>query len=358
MRYKTIILGGGPAGCAAAIRLARDGQEVALIERSRYETPRIGELLPPIAGIQLQRLGVAEACLTQIPSSGIVSLWGSSQPYENDFIFSPYGNGWHLDRRGFDESLAELARRAGATVYSGSKVSSISQSDDGHWQVEVNTGATNLDLAGSFLIDATGRARMVARRIGARPLQEDRLIGVVFGFSLPEGWEGDRRMWLESEENGWWYSAVLPEQRMVVAYMTDADMLPSEARRAGFSEPFFHRSLQTHFRLPEGLQPRTVRIVSAASYCMDRIAGHNWAAVGDAAMSWDPLSGYGITKALESGSRAADAILQVGNSKNSALDDYANWGFRQFAGYRRACAEYYRAERRWTNSCFWQRRQS
>ena len=51
---KSSFLAAAPPAVPLAIRLARDGQEVALIERSRYETQRIGELLPPIAGIQLQ----------------------------------------------------------------------------------------------------------------------------------------------------------------------------------------------------------------------------------------------------------------------------------------------------------------
>ena len=41
------VIGGGPAGAAAALRLARDGASVRLYERSHYERPRMGETLPP-----------------------------------------------------------------------------------------------------------------------------------------------------------------------------------------------------------------------------------------------------------------------------------------------------------------------
>lgn len=119
MRVFTVILGGGPAGCAAAIQLALAGQEVAILERSQYETQRVGEVLPPGAIPRLHRLGVWDTFDSYLPSPGIVSVWGNPQPYENDFIFHPYGKGWHLDRRRFDESLAGLACAAGATLHCG-----------------------------------------------------------------------------------------------------------------------------------------------------------------------------------------------------------------------------------------------
>ena len=42
-----VVLGGGPAGTATAIALARFGRRVTILERSHYESTRIGETLPP-----------------------------------------------------------------------------------------------------------------------------------------------------------------------------------------------------------------------------------------------------------------------------------------------------------------------
>jgi len=357
MHYATIIIGGGPAGCAAAICLARSGQSVALLERSRYENQRIGELLPPKARVQLQRLGAQGVCQGHVPSPGIVSHWGNSVPYEQDFILNAYGNGWNLDRRRFDAALAELADWAGADVFPASRVSSISRGERERWRLESAQGGSTRFLSANFLIDATGRARFLARQMGARPVLADRLVAVLSTFALPMDWSGDQRMWLEAAENGWWYTAPLPDHRLLVAYITDTDLLPPQARTSDFVKPYFRQAIQSRLGLPDGIEPTACTLVSAASYCLDQIAGDGWAAAGDAAMSWDPLSGTGITKALESGIRIADAVLEFAKFGASALTRYADWTLQQFSMYQQTVLRYYTAEKRWSASPFWQRRQ-
>ena len=73
-------------------------------------------------------------------------------------------------------------------------------------------------------------------------------------------------------------------------------------------------------------------------------------------MAWDPISGQGITRALEGGLRAANAILESDAGDQSALSVYAEWMAESHQRYRSTCASYYRAETRWKHSPFWKRR--
>jgi 2-polyprenyl-6-methoxyphenol hydroxylase-like FAD-dependent oxidoreductase len=119
--YDVAILGGGPAGSATALALKRRDRQlrVALIEKTDYSALRVGETLPPPAQRLLMDLGVWDAFLERAPleSSGTRAAWGAPSFHDNAFIYSPYGRGWHVDRREFDAMLVGEAERAGVEVF-------------------------------------------------------------------------------------------------------------------------------------------------------------------------------------------------------------------------------------------------
>jgi 2-polyprenyl-6-methoxyphenol hydroxylase-like FAD-dependent oxidoreductase len=107
----TVVAGAGPAGATVALCLARRGSTVALVDPFIEVGVRVGETLPPIIRERLTRLGVWErfAAAGHRPAYAIRSAWGSAAPADQDHIFHPYGNGWHVDRRAFDRMLVEAA---------------------------------------------------------------------------------------------------------------------------------------------------------------------------------------------------------------------------------------------------------
>jgi flavin-dependent dehydrogenase len=352
-----VVLGGGPAGTATALTLAQVGLAVAVLERSSYDTARVGETLPPAAAPLFRSLGVWEPFLRteHEPSPGIVSVWGSEVPHEQDFIFNPYGNGWHLDRRRFDEMLATAVEERGAVLYRYGRVLACSHDGAGCWQIDVQTDKRLFRLKAPFLVDATGRASWLGRRLGARRVARDRLVGVV-GLFHCRGAESDRdsRMLLEAVEDGWWYAAPLPDNRLTIAYMTDLDLLPIAPRNLGeFWAVRLEQARHTLERIGAATRQGDLRTVSANSYRMDPVVGENWLAVGDAAMAWDPLSGQGLVKAMESALHAAQAFSQVGSR---GPQDYAERVSADWKDYLTKYAAYYGAEKRWSHSPFWQRR--
>src|SRR6266404_3412187 len=113
-RYDVAVFGGGPAGAAAALALTQRGFTVAVLARAGCRGPRVGESVPPTIMRPLSRLKLWESFrfANHEPAPGAVAIWGDEQPYENDFIFNPYGQGWHLDRVRFDTMLIDAARWA------------------------------------------------------------------------------------------------------------------------------------------------------------------------------------------------------------------------------------------------------
>jgi 2-polyprenyl-6-methoxyphenol hydroxylase-like FAD-dependent oxidoreductase len=275
--FDVVVIGGGPAGSAAALGLARAGASVAVLERSGYDGPRVGETLLPEARPVLQRLGVWEAfeADAHVPSPGIVSAWGSAEPAENDFLFNPYGNGWHLDRARFDRTLAARAEQGGAVVVRRARVHSCSRTADARWRVTFDDGRAVREAAATFLIDATGRSAWVARKEGARRIVADRLVGVI-GFGVSSDRE-DRRTLLEAAADGWWYSACLPQGRSVAAFMTDADLIPTSGGNLGrFWTERLRAAPLTSARWSDPAAADELLVRFSGTVRLDRVAGPGW----------------------------------------------------------------------------------
>jgi flavin-dependent dehydrogenase len=84
---------------------------------------------------------------------------------------------------------------------------------------------------------------------------------------------------------------------------------------------------------------------------------HTLMCVGDAASSFDPVSGQGIVKALRSGVFASYAIADyLERGDLAGLRRYATFVKSEFAAYRDTLRDYYAQERRWPDSLFWRRR--
>ena len=341
------VAGGGPAGCAAAIVLATAGASVAVIERSTYDDVRLGETLPPEVRLPLERLGVWERFCADghLPAPGIVAAWGHPEPYANDFILNPYGSGWRIDRTRFDTMLAEAAAAAGATVVRGVGLAGCVPLAGGGWGL---TGE-RVDISARFLVDATGRASPLRRPLGGRRIVHDHLVALVgMGDAAPASESVDRRALIEATEEGWWYSALVPDGRVVAAFHTDA----AAALRARWPRDL---AAAPHTAARVGrISAATVRLVAASTQRTDPVAGAGWLAVGDAAAAHDPLCGLGIHWALESGIAGAGAVLAADGE--AALAGYAAEARAHFDRYLAARAVYYGSEGRWPDAPFWRRR--
>jgi flavin-dependent dehydrogenase len=163
---------------------------------------------------------------------------------------------------------------------------------------------------------------------------------------------------VETFADGWWYTAALPHGRRVVACMTDAD----EARRLKLRDrDAFMRLLgETHHVRAAAAGGRVVdgpRLWPASSRCVTGRGDLPLLCAGDAASSFDPVSGQGIVKALRSGVFASYAVadwLKQGDARGIAR--YWSLITREFDAYRTTLRDYYLLEQRWADRPFWRRR--
>lgn len=315
--FDAAVAGSGPAGAAAALMLARRGARVALFD-PRPSHKVVGESLVPSVKILLTELGVWDRFVADehAPCYGNLSAWGSDELAEVDFIRSPFGHGWHLDRASFDAMLRDAAYGAGAV-----RVDAL---PDARWT-----------------IDATGRAHAIARARGAKRVHEDALVAYYATFRSDRGTDEDSRTLVEAVSDGWFHTALLPDGKRVVTYFTE-DRKAFEQLDA---TKHIRRILEEHHYE----QASVIHATDARSSRLQQFHGSDWLAAGDAALSFDPLSSQGIVAALYSGVKAANAVH---SGDLSAYDAAMTTLWDAFLINRKA---WYSVETRWRTP-FWLRR--
>ncbi|MET0458709.1 MAG: NAD(P)/FAD-dependent oxidoreductase, partial [Ilumatobacteraceae bacterium] len=252
---------------------------------------------------------------------------GSDDLQRTDFMFSPFGTGWHLDRPAFDARLVVAAESAGVTV-------------------RTATDALGPDVAGRVVIDASGRRAVHARRHAARRVVRDRLAAALATYRMsPE--DDDATTTVEATEGGWWYTCPVPAGRRVVGFLTDGDLLPGDVRRPGGFDRLARRTRHVGTLLGSGL-PSPPAVVAAGTAYLDPPCGIGWLATGDAAASFDPLSSQGILTAVLMGREAARRVDDPVRFASTYREIIARYDAERSATYQR--------ERRWSASPFWARR--
>jgi flavin-dependent dehydrogenase len=353
-----LIVGAGPAGTMAAINLA-PFYRVVLVESRTEITPRIGESLVPATKRLLADMGLLESFLAEghEPWYGTRSVWGASEPQEIDFLRDPDGHGWHLDRARFEQWLREVARAKGADLLIPAIFDQL-EHDGQRWDVSLKAPDRPIVINASLIIDAGGRAAPVARKLGVRTQVDDRLI-CAWIYGRDESNAGRGLTYVEAVEDGWWYTAPLPGNRRVLAFHTDSDLPSAQIIRArkGLSERAGTVKELSAVLTASGFTPQSERGTTAAhSAKLEVAANENWLAVGDAAISFDPISSQGLLNALFTGLAAAEAADRHLRGDASALSDYSQIIEGIAEAYRHHLAFFYSTETRWPQSPFWKRR--
>ena len=146
---ETVVVGGGPAGSAAACGLARSGRDVLLIERTAKPHHKVcGEFLSAETRTQLLRLGVDPSALGAVPIDQ-VTVHSSSRSVSSALPFRALS----LSRYRLDDALLRCAQSSGARLNRNVMVKSVVSNAAG-WNVFCDNGEA---IQCRHLVIATGK---------------------------------------------------------------------------------------------------------------------------------------------------------------------------------------------------------
>lgn len=308
------VIGAGPAGSTAARLLAEwaGDREVTLFCR-RAPTIGIAESLPPSCGAILDRVGLTPHLVSSrfMRSTGNTALWGEERPRAEYF---PQGLGFQVWRPRFDALLVELVRAGKGNVkVVESSVTSCEPDGDGY-RLSWTVGEVATDGWFDFVLDCSGRSGLTVRMGGTRRRPEPgvRTLALAGVWRRADGWPvpDASHTLVESFTGGWGWSVPFSETERCFATMIDPRELGS-----GVSAAAAWRDALARSRLLGPLLEGSDEVggtgpvaIDASPYSSAEAVSGRCLLVGDAASFIDPLSSFGVKKALASAWLAAVCV--------------------------------------------------
>lgn len=292
-----LILGAGPAGCAAALRLAELGIAVTLL--TRPQTARRIESLTP-DGVQLaENLGLSHALAAAAlgPVDRRCMWWGAEA---QKAAFEGDRKPLLLDRSAFHAALRSACRARGIAVVDASVRSVHAAPAEDALCVETAAGSWSARV----VLDARGRSGQA----GVGTVRGPSLVAVPFLGQQTASREGTA-MLIEAVAEGWIWACHHPSGRLGGAFFCDPALLRGgETARVGAVRRALGagRSANAVQRLDIGT-PTDASMLAAGVGAI----GGRALRIGDCALARDPVTAHGIAHALRSGAQAAAAVATI-----------------------------------------------
>ena len=354
LKSKIAIVGAGPAGSSLAIRLARSGFEVTLIEREKFPRHKLcGEFISPECLEHFRELDVLDEMLARggerVTETIFYAPNGRSVTVPSAWFGNSQESALGLSRAEMDFRLLEKARESGVRVLEETQtVGVLFEKDEIHGvKVKSKTGETR-EITADLTIDATGRANVLGKLVEKRRRgeEEKRTRGDELKIQSPKSKIQNRlvgfkthleNVHLEKErceiyffrggygglsrvENNLANHCFLVKADLVKKYIGQTNLLVEEII---FKNKRARETLKDARAVADWL---SVSVDGFGLKCLN--PAKNLFAVGDAAAFIDPFTGSGMLMALESAELLAEAITESRFSPARAAENY-NLNFQQ-----------------------------
>ncbi len=315
-----LVVGGGPAGSAAAFWLARQGIDVTLVEKKEFPREKTcGDGLTPRAILQLQEMGFDFDVPEFHRITGLRSYAGDDlmieMPWPDHSRFPNWGG--VIRRRDLDEQVARLAQAEGVVVRE--KTTATPVIEEGVLtSVSLANGSEPETVTPTVTIIADGSMNRFGRELGTTRRRDYPLGMAARGyFSSPHSEDPFLESQLDLRDSGGntmpGYGWVFPLGDGTVnvgvgllstfRHWKDVNTTTMMNDYVATAPDYWGLSEESRLTKPMGGK-------LTMSYSKGPLVGHNWITIGDAAGAINPWNGEGISYAYETGRIAAEYVTQ------------------------------------------------
>lgn len=345
---EVVVIGAGPAGTTSARLLARWGHTVVVLSPSLARRG-FGESIPPSGRRLFEALDLLPAvdAASFYRSTGNTVWWADERPRVEQFSRDQLG--YQVYRPAFDDLLTREAEADGVVFRRGAIVRSVAFGGADPPTLNYSfDGGTN-SIAARVVLDCSGRVGVIARQGFRQPEAAHATLALVASWKRPaDGWAlpDPTHTLIEAYRNGWAWSVPVSAEERYVTVMVDRHE-DDVRRRSGLALAYQGELAKTRElgpRITRGSLSTAPWSADASLYSSSQYAGPGFLLVGDAASFIDPLSSFGVKKAMASAWLAAVAAHTSLVNSSMATAAFEFYGARErevYASYLRQSTTFF-----------------
>jgi len=339
MKTDVVIVGGGPAGSASAMFLAREGIKPVIVEAVKFPRYHIGESLTGGGGQVLRQLGLEEEMYRRkYPCKQGVKVYGQSKAgswfvpvtgRDADWKLFPWDT-WQVRRSDFDKMMLDEAVSRGATLIPGKALKPIVNNGGSVHGVQIRPidSENTMDIEADVLLDCSGQATWLANLGGVTGPKYlgsyDKQIAIfsqVVNTIRDQGTTRDQHrantlIFYASKFHWAWF---IPLDEEVVSVGIVVPSAYFQGKKENLHDFYVRELRELHpelsRRIPEIKLVESVHVIPNYSFQVKKFCGRGFICVGDAHRFVDPNFSFGMTMAMWEGQLAASHVKAYLNGK-------------------------------------------
>ncbi len=326
-----LIVGGGPAGSTAAIRLLDRGITPTIVEREAFPRYHIGEAMTGEGGAIVRELGIHEKFtrhdhtikngVNVFGSSGNPNWWVPVMQRTEDQELHEVST-YSVRREVFDKLLLDEARSRGAIYMQGRAVEPLVDDTGAVVGAKVESGGKEFDIAAEMTLDCSGQATFLANKKATGPKykgsydKQIALFSQVANYQRNDGHDrehgsGNTHIFYK-EKYHWAWAIPIDDEITSVGIVVPAQVF----RDSGLDQHDFicqelrtlNRGLSGRIPVPELVEPP--HVVPNYSFQVRKFAGPGYFCIGDSHRFVDPIFSFGLYVAMKEAELAADEVTR------------------------------------------------